>query len=407
MRKIRSEDLYEGMIFSAPLFFNDGVNMFLAKRKPLKKIHLVALKRWKIPFVLTYGTLYTDPSVQFLEEEIETLEELEDLEEIDENEDADIPSHSTLLRIAQNFSSSNELISKSFNNAVKKLQNVFASILSNSSVPRSEVDSITDIIYTLISPNWMDTISYIMTEEKTAGYALKGVISAVFSSVIAQYCGMPKKKVVQLIVASLLHDVGMLTVSDQILQKQTNLSKSEYDLMKLHPLRSARFASEILFYPKEVSQTIIQHHERWNGSGYPESLSGNQIQLEARILGITDSFTGMLSQKTYSKSLGGFEAMKILLNNEENLFDPELLNVFLKVMGYYPIGSMVLLNNGCIAQITKANEETPFLPEVKILSQPLCKNPVEITIGNNIDLNHDGKLCILRALKADEHKVSA
>lgn len=104
MKRIKSEELYEGMIFSAPLFFDDGVNMFLAKRKPLKKHHMAALHRWNIPFVLTYGTLYTDPSVELLDEEIADLEEFEEvLEEIDEVDGVQIPSHNTLLQIAQNF----------------------------------------------------------------------------------------------------------------------------------------------------------------------------------------------------------------------------------------------------------------------------------------------------------------
>jgi len=408
MKRIKSEELYEGMIFSAPLFFDDGVNMFLAKRKPLKKHHIAALKRWNIPFVLTYGTLYTDPSVDLLDEEIADLEEFEEvLEEIDEVDGVQLPSHNTLLQIAQNFSSTNELISKNITSAVKRLQNVFAAILSNAPVPRSEVDSIAELIYSLISPNWMDAISYIMTELKAAGYAQKGVVSAVFSAAIAEYKGIPKRFTIQLIAASLLHDTGMLTVSDQILQKQTQLSKSEYDLLKLHPLRSARFASEVLFFPKEVSQTIIQHHERCNGSGYPEGLMGDQIQTGAKILGITDTFTSMLSHKTYSKSLGGFEAMKVILMNEDSKFDPEILQSFLKVMGYHPLGTIVLLSNGCVAQVTKANEELPFLPVIKILSNPITPKTPDLKAGETVDLNQGGKLCILRALKADEYKVSA
>lgn len=408
MKRIKSEELYEGMIFSAPLFFDDGVNMFLAKRKPLKRYHLDALRRWKIPFVLTYGTLYTDPSVELLDEEASDVEEFEELlEDIEEAEGLPLPSHNTLLQIAQNFSSTSELISKNFTASVKRLQHVFASILSNAPVPRSEVDAIAELIYSLISPNWMDAISYIMTESKAAGYAQKGVICAVFSAAIAEYKGIPKRFTIQIIASALLHDIGMLTVSDQILQKKTQLSKSEYDLLKLHPLRSARFASEVLFFPKEVAQTILQHHERCNGSGYPEGLQGEQIQTGAKILGITDTFTSMLSHKTYSKSLGGFEAMRVILMNEDSKFDADILQSFLKVMGYHPIGTIVLLSNGCVAQIIKTNEDLPFLPVIKILSSPLIHKAAEVKTGETLDLNQHGTLCILRALKADEFKVSA
>ncbi len=408
MKRIKTEDLYEGMIFSAPLFFDDGVNMFLAKRKALKKFQMDALVRWKIPFVLTYGTLYTDPSAALEDEEIQEVEEFEELaEEAEETGGSAFPSHTTLLQIAQNFSSTNELISRNMTSAVKRLQAAFASILSNAPVPRSEFDSISELIYTLISPNWMDAISYIMTEMKPAGYAQKAVVCAVFSGAIAEYKGIQKRYTIQIIAAALLHDTGMLSVSDQILQKQTQLSKSEYDLLKLHPLRSARFASEVLFYPKEVAQTIMQHHERCNGSGYPEGLKDEQIQMTARILAVTDTFTSMLSHKTYSKSLGGFEAMKVLLLNEDSKFDPDVLQAFLKVMGYHPIGTIILLSNGCVAQVTKANEQLPFLPVLKILSSPVIQKVPGIAIGDSIDLNDSGKLCILRALKPDEYKVSA
>ncbi len=408
MKRIKSEELYEGMIFSAPLFFDDGVNMFLAKRKPLKKLHLDVLVRWKIPYVLTYGSLYTDPSAPLFDEEVSELDEFEELlEEINDTETAQIPSHNTLLQISQNFSSTHEIVSKNITTAIKRLQNIFAAILSNEPVPRSEVDSIAELIYSLISPNWMDAISYILTELRPASYAQKGVVCAVLSAAIAEYKGISKRFTIQIIIASLLHDAGMLTVSDQILQKQTQLSKSEYDLLKLHPLRSARFASEVLFFPNEVYQTIMQHHERCNGSGYPDGLMGDRILTTARILAITDTFTSMLSYKTYSKALGGFEAMKILLLNDDSKLDPDILQSFLSIMGYHPIGTIVLLNNGCVAQVTKANEQLPFLPVIKILSSPVMLKTSDIKAGDIVDLNQDGKLCILKALKADEYKVPA
>lgn len=406
MKRIKSEELYEGMIFSAPLFFDDGINMFLAKRKPLKKFHMDALRRWKIPFVLTYGSLFTDPAVEILDEEVTELEEFEELLE-EEQEAESGTSHSSLLKIAQNFSSSNELITKNFTFAVRKLQEIFASILSNAPVPRSEIDSIAELIHSLISPNWMDAISFIMTEANPISYAQKGIICAIISGAISEYKGIQKRYTVQIIDAALLHDVGMLTVSEQILQKKAQLSRSEYDLLKLHPLRSARFASEILFFPKEVAQTILHHHERCNGSGYPEGLLGEQIQEGARILAVADTFTSMLSHKAYGKSLNGFEAMKILLLNEDSKFDASILQSFLHVMGYHPIGTIVLLSNGSIAQVTNTNEQLPFLPVVNILSNPLVQKIPEIRIGDSLDLNKVGKLCILRALKADEYKVSA
>jgi HD-GYP domain-containing protein (c-di-GMP phosphodiesterase class II) len=241
-------------------------------------------------------------------------------------------------------------------------------------------------------------------------YAKAALNTAIFSSALAIIQGHTKREVLQVIGAAILHDVGMLNASEQILHKKTQLTTSEYNMIKLHPLRSARYACEVLFFSKEVALIINQHHEAWNGTGYPSKLKENAIEKGARILAIADAFTAMISKKTYRDSFSGYEAIKNLMEDTQKQFDPELIQSFVKMMGAYPIGSIVLLNNSIIAQVVTSNPELPFMPDVKILTKPTSAQNNEDTeneffIGNTIKLKEKRNLCIIKVLNPDEYKL--
>ena len=234
--------------------------------------------------------------------------------------------------------------------------------------------------------------------------------SAIFSSSLAIILGFTKREVLQLIGATIFHDIGMLNTSEQIIKKKSSLSTNEYNMVKLHPLRSSRFVSETLFFSKEVALIINQHHEAWNGTGYPSGLKENSIEKSARILAIADAFTAMISKKNYRDSLIGYDAIKNLMSDTQKQFDPDLIQAFVKMMGAYPIGSIVLLNNSLIAQVINSNPEMPFMPDVKILTENTNQDKTEqdeneFFIGNIIKLKEKRNLCIIKVLHPDEYKL--
>ena len=405
MNKIKSSDLKLGMCFSSPVFFDDGINMFLAEKNPITQFHLSALENWKIPYVITYGTIIQKPKISE-PEEIKELEPVQDEKPSLEN----LFENNTLKRIADNLSEIDKTTREVYIKCLKRIRFYFDNIKQNISISRSEVDITIDEIYKLTASDSMNIIGYIMSLNSETDYAKAALITAIFSSILGINQGFTKREVLQLISASIFHDIGMFSTPENITQKKSHLTNSEYNMIKLHPLRSARYVSEILFFPKEVALIIKQHHEAWNGTGYPAGLKEKSIEKSARILAIADAFTAMISKKTYRDSYIGYDAIKNLMEDTQKQFDPNLIQTFVKMMGAYPIGSIVLLNNSIVAQVINSNPELPFMPDVKILTKPTIKHTIENSedeffIGNTIKLKEKRNLCIIKVLHPDEYKL--
>jgi HD-GYP domain-containing protein (c-di-GMP phosphodiesterase class II) len=127
------------------------------------------------------------------------------------------------------------------------------------------------------------------------------------------------------------HDIGKLKIPSDIVNKTSALTGEEYEIMKQHPV-----IGEALLRPIKCLRPILpavrHHHERWDGRGYPDGIAGIEIPIEARIVGLVDSFDAMISNRPYRKALSIPEAVSELIKNSGTQFDPELVKVFLKIV---------------------------------------------------------------------------
>jgi putative nucleotidyltransferase with HDIG domain len=126
--------------------------------------------------------------------------------------------------------------------------------------------------------------------------------------------------------AGLIHDIGKLSVPAEILCKPTRLSAAEFNIMKEHPITGFKILKEIEF-PFPLAEIVFQHHERMDGSGYPNKLSGKEILLEARILAVADVVEAMGSHRPYRPALGIGLALDEIKKNRNRLFDPEVVDI--------------------------------------------------------------------------------
>ena len=128
--------------------------------------------------------------------------------------------------------------------------------------------------------------------------------------------------------AALLHDIGKIGVPDKVLNKKGKLSAEDWEAIKSHPRLGANIVGNI---PNLVPciNSILHHHERWDGGGYPEGLKGEEISMEARILAIADSFEAMTSTRPYRAALCSEKVIKELRRCAGSQFDPGLVEVFI------------------------------------------------------------------------------
>lgn len=148
-----------------------------------------------------------------------------------------------------------------------------------------------------------------------------------FSLTMAKYLNLPAEEVGKLELAGLLHDIGMIGVSEEILNKTEALTEGEFKSIKRHVDHGVKILEDIKQL-KDVVKIIQYHHERYDGTGYPSGLKGEEIPLNSRIIAITDAYDSMVSNRSYRKGLSHEEALSRIEEQSGRQFDPKTVGVF-------------------------------------------------------------------------------
>ncbi len=147
---------------------------------------------------------------------------------------------------------------------------------------------------------------------------------------IAKEMKLSKDQIDGIRMAGTIHDIGKIGVPAEILNKPTRLADIEFNLIKIHPLVGYNILKQIEF-PWPVAEIVLQHHERMNGSGYPHGLSGEDILLEARMLGVADVVEAMASHRPYRPALGIDKALEEISKNRGTLYDSQVVDACVKL----------------------------------------------------------------------------
>jgi HD-GYP domain-containing protein (c-di-GMP phosphodiesterase class II) len=148
-----------------------------------------------------------------------------------------------------------------------------------------------------------------------------------YVAALAEKLGLEAGRREQLVLGSLLHDVGKLAIAASILLKPGALTPEERAIVEEHPLIGSRIVEQLREL-SAVAPAILHHHERWDGTGYPNGLRGRQIPLEARIIAVADSFSAMTTDRPYRRRLSPAQARAELRRCAGTQFDPEVVSVF-------------------------------------------------------------------------------
>jgi putative nucleotidyltransferase with HDIG domain len=185
--------------------------------------------------------------------------------------------------------------------------------------------------YNKLNSSYKDTIEALSNaidarDPYTAGHSKR--VSEI-SLKIGSTLGLNKEQQELLELSALFHDIGKLGIKDSVLLKNDKLTNEEFNIIKQHPDLGVRIISNIEFLIK--TQDIIKyHHERFNGSGYPQGISGEAIPLESRIITVADSYDAMTSNRPYRKGMAHSVAISELIKNQNSQFDEKIVQAFLK-----------------------------------------------------------------------------
>ena len=236
-----------------------------------------------------------------------------------------------------------------------------------------------------------------------SSYAHRHCIScAILCAVMGRQLGFDTESMHRLSLAGLLMDSGKLLLADSLLRKTQSLSPAEQQETQRHTeLGLEAVASADL--PEEVLQVIRYHHERFDGSGYPDGLSGTQIPLFARIAAIVDCYDAMTSPRYYATPIVHSEAIMKLAGWRKTLFQKELVDTFIQAIGLYPPGSLVELTSGEVAVVSDFRVGMGRKPELTVI---LDANKNRLTRKKALKLTgKEGNIDIAKNLPPDTYNL--
>lgn len=167
--------------------------------------------------------------------------------------------------------------------------------------------------------------------------------------------------------AGMLLDIGKTKLPDTILQKKGALTDEEYEIAKTHVMHSVELIRAAPGLPKGLEDIVIQHHERVNGSGYPQGLRGSEISIEGAIAGLVDSYSALTSARPHAEPISPSIALNQLYKLRGTLFDERLVEQFIQSIGIFPVGSAVELNTGEVGIVIAQNLAHRLHPRVVLI----------------------------------------
>jgi len=190
---------------------------------------------------------------------------------------------------------------------------------------------------------------------------------AAMAVVFGKSLALPRKELIDLGVGGLYHDVGKFRISDEILKKPGELSRQEYEVIKKHPAIGYKLIQNHTELGEKPLRIILEHHERFDGMGYPRGLRGSSVCKAANMVSVVDTYDALTADRAYRKAADPHFALRTMYLERKERYYYNLLEQFIKCLGIYPVGSFVKLTTGHYAIVIEANPFYPLSPTVKIM----------------------------------------
>lgn len=208
----------------------------------------------------------------------------------------------------------------------------------------------------------------------------------IYSVITAKALNMTTDEIKEVAMAAILHDIGKCKIPLDILNKPDKLNDDEFFIIKNHAIYGMDIIKNTPGLTAKISKIVCQHHEKWDGSGYPLGLKNFDIDRSARIVSVADVYDALTANRIYRKRFMPHEAAEYLLAQSETHFDPKILKVFIDSIAVYPEGIVVMLNTGEIAKVLPAKGILSMRPRVSVITKkdgPPIFDPYEIDLKRN------------------------
>ena len=291
--------------------------------------------------------------------------------------------------------------------AERAIENMFASIKAGDAIDVTGLQRTLDPMIDSIMRN-DDALSWLVRMKKKDDYIYShSIASAVWALVFGKHLGLGAHELHVLAMGTIFMDVGKTKIPTDLLIKSDALTADEMALMKTHVKHGVTIVSQINGLDARVVELVKDHHERYNGTGYPRGLSGAAIPIFARIAGVIDTYDAMTAQRPYAKTLSPYDATRQLSKLAGVEFPAEVVEQFVQAIGVFPVGTLVELNTGEVGMVIAQNRVRRLRPKIILLldrdKRPLATFPTVDLRNQLADASGHQSLWIERGLAPGDY----
>lgn len=213
--------------------------------------------------------------------------------------------------------------------------------------------------------------------------------TGIMACFLGQALGYDDERLKELSISAILHDIGKTKIPNNIINKKEPLTEEEFKVLKLHPQYGKAILENFGALSSDIIRGVFEHHERFDGSGYPLGLKGNEISEFGKIIGICDVFTAVSANRAYRKRFKPNEAYELILSGSGTMFDPNIVQRFRMTFFVYPLGACVRLSNGIEGYVVRQNATFPNRPVIRVTYDIKTRQPIspyEINLMDNYNV---------------------
>ena len=240
-----------------------------------------------------------------------------------------------------------------------------------------------------------DALAPLARLKKLDAYATEhAVATAALIVALGRQQELPEPELEKLALGTLVKDIGQSALDARLITKPGMLSQAEYTVVQSHVEEGLAVLEATVRLAETSVAVVLEHHERFNGCGYPYRMAGDDISLAGRMAAIVDTYDAMTSERPYRPAISPSLALRHLYDQGGSQFDPELVAAFVRTVGIYPVGTLVLLESGHLAVVEEVHHDNILSPVVRVIYHSGRRQyvaPVEVDLARSVG-NHYGQI---------------
>ncbi|HUW70433.1 MAG TPA: HD-GYP domain-containing protein [bacterium] len=349
MNAIPFKELVPDTYYSSPVFL-DETYILLTPETPVTAALINRLAEWEIRELYSDGYLINDDAIA-----PDAVEE-----------EADSENHPITSQTAGDKENLDK-VNIFYEQFLKYVDTVYTRYVTKSEISLKELSDRIKTLCDVILEDKRYVLRVLGNASTSSNYLVNhSARSTILAIVLGGHLKLPQHRLIELGVASVLHEIGMVRLPPQLYMAGRKLSDQERKSITAHPILGYNILKEKQF-PLSICLAALEHHERMNGSGYPRSLTGDKISLYARIIAVACSYDAVTASRPYKEAREGYAGMVDILKNDGKQYDDVVIKSLVYSLSVYPVGSYVLLTNSRVAQVIDVNPDNPRYPIVLVL----------------------------------------